>query len=159
MYTDVSIRRFTKSFLVKILILCSVFLATFSLTLPTAIAFNQASSKELLIAEGTLLTHEPDAETVHRFEQAVRVFDPDGTSIVAVEPAGYGGMILVTVSNEWYYQPYQIREHAAQNLWKMWAIIYSPENSDHARIKLLDLNGNRVGGSSILGGSLVDVDK
>lgn len=67
--------------------------------------------------------------------------------------------LIVMVQNLWHLQPYQMRLQAAQNLWQIWAMLRSPSNLDRARIKITDLNGNGVGGSGWLAGSLVDVKK
>jgi hypothetical protein len=68
---------------------------------------------------------------------------------------------VLTVSNVWHMQAKQIRLQAAQNLWKQWAIICVNQavgnNADACPIKLIDNNGNDVGGSSFMGGSLVSV--
>jgi hypothetical protein len=82
----------------------------------------------------------------------------------ALENAGVSGIAAtsvdgfkatMTVNNEWHLLPYQIRLQAAQNLWKSWARIASPKDVDKARLKLVDLNGNEVGGSRVLAGSLI----
>lgn len=65
----------------------------------------------------------------------------------------------ITVTNAWHYSVYQVRLQAAQNLWKIWASIASPSKPDRARIKIVDFNGNEVGGSRILGGSLIWVQE
>ncbi|MNL67232.1 hypothetical protein D3C87_1917970 [compost metagenome] len=57
-----------------------------------------------------------------------------------------------------------MRLQTAQNLWKTWAKARTGSGSlrkdvDSARIELVDLNGNNVGGSRTLGGSLIWVKK
>lgn len=65
----------------------------------------------------------------------------------------------LTVRNIWHLRHYQLRLQDAQTLWKAWAVIASPNEPDLARIKLVDENGNEVGGSRILGGSLIWVQE
>lgn len=65
----------------------------------------------------------------------------------------------IKVRNTWHLKPYQIRLQDAQNLWSAWATIASPEEPDSARIKIVDLNGNEVGGSRVLAGSLIWVQE
>jgi len=66
--------------------------------------------------------------------------------------------IIVKVRDTWHYQLKQVRLQAAQNLWNLWARGYYPEDEkDKCRMELVDLNGNNVGGSSWLGGSVVSV--
>jgi hypothetical protein len=61
----------------------------------------------------------------------------------------------LTVRNLWHLRHKQIRFQDAQTLWKAWAAIASPKDPDNARIKLVDQNGNEVGGSRVWGGSLI----
>ena len=66
--------------------------------------------------------------------------------------------IVVRVRNTWHYQHKQIRLQAAQNLWNLWSQSYYLEsNKDKCRMELVDSNGNNVGGSSWLGGSVIGV--
>lgn len=67
--------------------------------------------------------------------------------------------LTIVVTNAWHFQPYQIRLQAAQNLWNLWAKLRSPNDPDKARIELTDYNGNSVGGSRWLAGSLIWVKK
>ena len=61
--------------------------------------------------------------------------------------------VTLTVDNVWHVRHKQIRMQDAQSLWKVWAGLASPAKPDRARIKLVDLNGNEVGGSRFLAGS------
>ena len=66
--------------------------------------------------------------------------------------------IIIKVRNTWHYQLKQLRLQAAQNLWELWSQSYYLESErDKCRMELVDLNGNGVGGSSWLGGSVVNV--
>jgi hypothetical protein len=67
--------------------------------------------------------------------------------------------IVVYVDNRWHFLPYQIRFQMAQNIWATWVQATNAEIPDHARIDIKDLNGNSVGGSRFLGGSLSWVNK
>ena len=58
--------------------------------------------------------------------------------------------IKIIVANSWHSQPYQIRLQAAQNLQKLWGNTYG--DADRSRVKLVDINGNSVGGNKVLGG-------
>lgn len=66
-----------------------------------------------------------------------------------------GLTVTVTVSNVWHYEPKQVRIQVTQNLWSRWQKIASPYDPDKACIRIVDLNGNEVGGSRALGGSLI----
>lgn len=70
-----------------------------------------------------------------------------------------GATATITVNNAWHGQPYQNRLQAAQGLWERWARIADTEEQDFSRIKIVDLRGNEVGGSRILGGSLIWVQE
>ncbi len=62
--------------------------------------------------------------------------------------------IVVYVDNAWHFLPYQIRFQMAQNIWATWVLASRAEVPDHARVDIRDNNGNSVGGSRFLGGSL-----
>lgn len=81
-------------------------------------------------------------------------------SLVTSCSEGAGGRRLnINVVNGWHYQPYQMRLQAAQNLQRLWAQVHSINDPDNARISILDLNGNEVGGSRFWGGTLVWVQE
>ncbi len=65
----------------------------------------------------------------------------------------------ITVKNLWHIRAYQLRLQDAQTLWEAWAGIASPKDPDKARIKIVDLRDNEVGGSRIWGGSLIWVQE
>ncbi|MBZ0234418.1 MAG: hypothetical protein K8M05_18960 [Deltaproteobacteria bacterium] len=65
--------------------------------------------------------------------------------------------LLITVGPSWHRAIRQERLMAAQNLWKMWADINTPTTPDTSRIKLVDANGNEVGGSGLGAGSRIKV--
>lgn len=95
-----------------------------------------------------------------KFKAQMKTIDPSNALIANVENNDrITGQVTITVSNYWHNQNYQLRLQAAQNLWKTWAALYSPTEPDSARIELVDFNGNKVGGSSMWGGSMVEVDK
>lgn len=83
--------------------------------------------------------------------------DPDGSLIVGAELSPVPGEVVITVGDSWHREAKQNRLQAAQNLWKIWAHVSNPDNPDKARIKIVDMNGNRVGGSGALGGSFISV--
>jgi len=74
---------------------------------------------------------------------------------VSVERDGDRWTATITVTNLWHIRDKQLRLQDGQNLWKLWAVLTSKNEPDKSRIKLVDLNGNEVGGSRILGGSLI----
>jgi hypothetical protein len=88
----------------------------------------------------------------------LHLIDPNREFFKKVEKGDTKGQIIITVTNDWLYQPYQIRKQNAEKLWSKWALTYSPGKPDSAYLKIVDFNGNKVGGSSVWGGSLVDVN-
>lgn len=66
---------------------------------------------------------------------------------------------IITVSNLWHIRAYQIRLQDAQTLWDLWAKASTVDEIDSARISIVDLRGNEVGGSRILAGSLIWVQE
>ena len=88
-----------------------------------------------------------EASGMNKYISSVKVGGPNGRNIE------------VMVRNNWHYNHKQVRLQAAQTLWKAWATLYCPEKEtiDLCRITLVDLNGNKVGGSSALAGSIINV--
>ena len=78
--------------------------------------------------------------------------------VSAVEPGDDPYGIKVTVKNEWFLRVHQIRLQSAQNLWSEWAELRSPGDLGRAYIEIVDVNGNRVGGSDVLNGTAIKVD-
>jgi hypothetical protein len=66
--------------------------------------------------------------------------------------------VIVTVGSTWHHAIRQQRLMAAQKLWRAWSEINSPTDPDKSRIKLVDGNGNEVGGSGVMGSS-IDIKK
>jgi len=84
--------------------------------------------------------------------------DPLASKIVEsveVAQSGQRWTATITLRNVWHLRNKQIRLQDAQTLWKAWAVVASKDDPDNARIKLVDLNGNEVGGSRLLAGSLI----
>ncbi|MEP7341528.1 MAG: zinc ribbon domain-containing protein [Acidobacteriota bacterium] len=63
--------------------------------------------------------------------------------------------LVITMKADWHYENKAIRKEAATMMWKLWAAIHSPGTPDIARLSLRDRAGNEVGGSRVLGGSLI----
>lgn len=64
----------------------------------------------------------------------------------------YDGTFLnYTVENTWFFLPKQIRLQHAQRLGAKWSLMHPVNDRDSARIKILDVNGNKVGGHGLLG--------
>jgi hypothetical protein len=74
---------------------------------------------------------------------------------VSVERRGDMWTATITVTNLWHLRDKQLRLQDAQNLWKAWALLASRNDPDKARISIVDFNGNEVGGSRMLAGSLI----
>ena len=66
--------------------------------------------------------------------------------------------LKILVTTRWLYQPKSVRHELATSLWTLWARIEEPDHPDSARISLITPSGTEVGGSRILGGSLIWVD-
>lgn len=65
----------------------------------------------------------------------------------------------IIMTGEWRVRLYEHRLRDAQNLWRLWAMAYSPDGGfDKALIRLLDSGGREVGGSSPQAGSLIWVE-
>ena len=94
---------------------------------------------------------------IDTYATVLRIVDPDGNLFTNV--SSKGDELIVTVSNFWHFQPYQIRLQATQDLWAGWANLHSPKDVDKSRISIVDRNGNEVGGSRVWAGSLIWVQE
>ncbi len=65
-----------------------------------------------------------------------------------------GDEVTITVAQAWHLVPYQFRLQAAQSLYAL-----ARQLIDNPRLILVDVNGNRVGGSGILDRNAIDVVK
>jgi len=92
---------------------------------------------------------------VERMKAVQKAAGIDLVSRVSVE----GNEATITVANVWHGLLYQTRLQLAQGIWGAWASIASPGDPDKARIRLVDFNGNEVGGSRWLAGSLIWVQE
>lgn len=91
------------------------------------------------------------------FLSTLRAMGIDSSIVVSL--SARENRVTITVAEAWHYQHYQLRLQAAQAMWSIWARIRSPQDPDKARIRLVDIMGNEVGGSRMLGGSLIWVQK
>lgn len=89
---------------------------------------------------------------VGRFMAYVDEANKTSGLLIVREVSVKGEKATITVADTWHAVNYQNRLQAAQRLWKQWAAIASPTDPDRAAIKLIDLNGNEVGGHSLLSG-------
>lgn len=115
----------------------------------------QKSAQEL--AAETQAKNEETKQKLSKFIKVLETAGIDNEIITNVVVRDHTATIKVT--NLWHLMAYQIRLQSAQNLWNLWAAIDSPQDVDLARISIVDLNGNEVGGSRFLAGSLIWVQE
>lgn len=119
---------------------------------------NSIAQKEAANRENTLNTLK-SLDNLTKYRSLINSIDEDRNVIANVSQGRLDGEIKITVSNVWHYHPYQVRLQTAQNLWNIWAKVYSPIDVDKSRIQIVDLNGNEVGGSRVWAGSLIWVQE
>lgn len=108
------------------------------------------AERQRRIAEQTQ-KHRSDSFKI--YVTALRGVDTEGNMLGDIRLDG--DEVIVAVENIWHFLPYQIRYQHTENMWHAWALAYSPEKPDKAKISIVDLNGNEVGGSRFLAGSLI----
>lgn len=129
----------------------------------TEIAARRAEEDERLAADAAKRAAAEAArgksteEALEAYAAIIRVVDPDALLIDKVQAKD--DTVILTVTNYWHVMHYQNRLQAAQNLWAGWAKLKSPREPDRARLSLVDFNGNKVGGSRFLAGSLIWVQE
>jgi hypothetical protein len=84
---------------------------------------------------------------IQDFAGALRTFDAEGLWFVRAgvsKPAA----VMITVTDGWHPEHYQVRLQRVQNLYRAWRdILYSSNTRRRARVVLVDGNGNTIGGS------------
>ena len=66
--------------------------------------------------------------------------------------------VIIKMEPIWHVRNKHLRKNDATQFWKLWASIHSPSDPDIARVKLVSINGDHVGGSRLLAGSLIWVE-
>ena len=117
-------------------------------------AFSSGDKEPSPASAASIKPQKPLVEQREAFVTLLQQFDAD-KAIVGVAEGFSPHQLAITVPNDWHYQPQQIRIQMGQNFWKIWASIHSPDKPDQARISIRDLNGNEVGGSRVMAGSLI----
>jgi hypothetical protein len=115
--------------------------------------------KEQVATDGPVPESTSQSTPEVNLEEALAAFKAGveelGAAELILNYSAQGKRLTLTVANGWHFQPYQLRLQAAQNLWQGWAQLISPTELDSARLKLVDGNGNEVGGSRIIAGSAI----
>jgi hypothetical protein len=99
------------------------------------------------------------AEAPNRFIARLEAAGVDGNLVVNVaRDEVLPDMLVITVGGSWHYAVKHERLMAAQTLWKLWVRVNGGGNDpDRNWIRLVDLNGNKVGGSGMWGGADINV--
>jgi hypothetical protein len=130
------------------------------------------AKRQRAAAEAEAATQKADAEAAQKAAalkeitekqdallNALVLLEANTIASVNVERRGESWKATLMVKDIWHVRHYQVRLQDAQTLWKTWAMIASPKEMDNARIVLVDGNGNEVGGSRALAGSLIWVQE
>ena len=86
----------------------------------------------------------------------VRELGIDASGVVSadVDPLGRGDDLIVTVGQSWRRAAKSDRERDAQVLWQMWVAVTQNPDADSVHIKFVDVGGNVVAGSGVMGSSI-----
>ncbi len=87
------------------------------------------------------------------FNNFSRFIHENGSNLPIAKWKQDGAILEVTVSNDYFVLPYQLRLQFAQNINTIWGKLY-PDGAAN----LYDINGNKVGGWDILSGVWVNKD-
>jgi hypothetical protein len=81
-------------------------------------------------------------------------FDSSGIAFTRI--AADRRTLEITVTSDWFGRLPEVRLRDAQNFWWLWTTVYLPyDGPDKAYVRLVDSQGNEVGGSHSQTGSLV----
>jgi len=126
---------------------------------PTASPIVEPKKKSNEKPKQSPVATKPTSNSIDEYRKLLRSIDSKGDIVKGVNEGLTPDEIKITVANSWHYEPYQIRLQLAQKLWEAWAGLHSPSEPDRARIKIVDLNENEVGGSRVWAGSLIWVQE
>lgn len=105
------------------------------------------------IAEQAAFT--ANANAITEFRSALALIPGINDIIARVAQGDTAESVRVTVTNAWHHMHRQERLQGAQTIQRAWALVRSRDHPDAARLELVDLNGNEVGGSRVWGGTLI----
>lgn len=126
----------------------------------TGAAQNSQVNKEPVRETKPSFTQEHLTEQLQKFVSTLAKHGIDSSLVSKANISSISQDLLeIHVTNSFVLQPYQIRLQGAQNLWRLWAAIHTPDHQDTSRIRILDMNGNEIGGSRMWGGSLIWVSE
>jgi hypothetical protein len=66
--------------------------------------------------------------------------------------------VIIVMKPIWHIRNKHLRKNDATVFWELWASINSPNDPDQARVKLVSIDKDHVGGSRVWGGSLIWVE-
>jgi len=99
---------------------------------------------------------------IREFATELRRIDPNGMLVTRVAPDQFltdcDTCIDITVSATFLSLNKATRLELATQLWTIWARYSRASRPDEARIRLVTQSGKRVGGSGMMGGSMISVD-
>lgn len=75
-----------------------------------------------------------------------------------IRPGLIDGTVEIEVTVNFQEESKPAREDFAASLWETWATVSGVKDVDDARIRLVNRQGKQVGGSRMIGGSMIYVD-
>ena len=75
--------------------------------------------------------------------------------VKSLSVSGKHHVLTIAVNDDWYALEYETRLRYAKNIQFTWSEFAFPDKRDRARISIVDLNGNEVGGSRVVAGSMI----
>ncbi|QQE64147.1 hypothetical protein GFS31_08260 [Leptolyngbya sp. BL0902] len=99
---------------------------------------------------------------MQNFAAELRRIDPSGQLVTRVAPDRFmtdcDTCIDITVSSGFLGLNKATRQEVATQLWTIWVRYSGVTDADKARIRLITQSGKKVGGSGMMGGSMIYVD-
>ncbi|NJM98560.1 MAG: hypothetical protein HC800_16630 [Phormidesmis sp. RL_2_1] len=99
------------------------------------------------------------SDALRDYKAGLSTIDGMSALISDIRPGLTEGEAELTVTAYFLAQPKAIREDLANSLWRAWVVSTGGEsNVDRVRIRLVTSQGDKVGGSRTIAGSLIYVD-
>jgi hypothetical protein len=97
-------------------------------------------------------------QAVAEYKAALGSVPNMGDFVADVRPGLIEGLVEIQVTTFYAAQQKGARQNFAVALWEAWVTASGLEDVDKARIRLVNRQGQQVGGSRVIGGSVIYVD-
>ena len=115
-------------------------------------------SAEAAMPAEPIATKPTNNQAIAEYKAALETISGMSNFVSDIRPGLIDGMVDLEVTASFQAENKAAREDFAVALWEAWAAASDLEDVDDARIRLVTRQGKQVGGSRMIGGSVIYVD-